>query len=204
MAGVGEWGEGYGELLWTAFIADNGSNDTLVASSDGTSWTPSVVINQTSLFTPSLARLKRRPYVAIITNDVDSATANAAFTVIDNNGKKKNWSLPIGPTGAPIVGAKSSPFTANGQFVFGPSAAAPIISLQLKFAGVNSSAFAPFAADQGAITYTASNVMYVDDNQPPCSASQGGLTRESSNCAYGLLPVGPSKTFVQPFFPQPS
>jgi hypothetical protein len=61
-------------FLWTAFIADNGSNDILVASSDGTSWTPSVVINQTSPFTPSLALFKGKLYVAFITNDVDSAT----------------------------------------------------------------------------------------------------------------------------------
>jgi hypothetical protein len=139
-----------------------------------------------------------------LTNDPVGNVINAAFTVVDNNGNKKNWSLPIGPTGAPIVGAKSSPFTANGQFVFGPSAAAPIISFQLNIAGVNGSAFVPFTSGQGAITYTASNLMYVDDRQPPCSASQRGLTGESSNCAYSLLPVGPSRTFVQPFFPQPS
>lgn len=61
--------------LWTAFIADNGSNDILAASSpDGVTWTPSVPINQTSPFTPSLALFKGSLYVAFITNDVDSAT----------------------------------------------------------------------------------------------------------------------------------
>ncbi len=63
------------KFLWTAFIADNGSNDILVASSsDGSRWTPSVVTNQTSPFTPSLALYGHRLYVAFITNDVDSAT----------------------------------------------------------------------------------------------------------------------------------
>src|SRR5580700_6438114 len=61
--------------LWTAFIADNGSNDILVASSpSGGPWTPSVPINQTSPFTPSLALFDGKLYVAFITNDVDSAT----------------------------------------------------------------------------------------------------------------------------------
>ena len=61
--------------LWTAFIADNGSNDILVASSpDGTTWTPSVPINETSPFTPSLALFNGNLYVAFITNDVNSAT----------------------------------------------------------------------------------------------------------------------------------
>jgi len=61
--------------LWTAFIADNGSNDILAASSaDGVNWTPSVPINQTSPFTPSLALFDGKLYVAFITNDVDSAT----------------------------------------------------------------------------------------------------------------------------------
>jgi hypothetical protein len=61
--------------LWAAFIADNGSNDILVASSaNGATWTPSVPINQTSPFTPSLALFNGSLYVAFITNDVDSAT----------------------------------------------------------------------------------------------------------------------------------
>src|ERR1700722_18920307 len=62
--------------LWTAFIADNGSNDILVASSvDGVAdWTPSVPINETSPFTPSLALFDGKLYVAFITNDIDSAT----------------------------------------------------------------------------------------------------------------------------------
>jgi hypothetical protein len=61
--------------LWTAFIADNGSNDILVASSpSGGPWTPSVPINQTSPFTPSLALYNGSLYVAFITDDEDSAT----------------------------------------------------------------------------------------------------------------------------------
>ena len=61
--------------LWTAFIANNGSNDILVASSpNGSAWNPSVPINQTSPFTPSLALFNGTLYVAFITNDVDSAT----------------------------------------------------------------------------------------------------------------------------------
>lgn len=61
--------------LWTAFIADNGSNEILAASSpDGVTWTPSVPINQTSPFTPSLAFFQGSLYVAFITDDEDSAT----------------------------------------------------------------------------------------------------------------------------------
>jgi hypothetical protein len=61
--------------LWAAFIADNGSNNILAASlAEGGAWTPSVPINQTSPFTPSLALFNGSLYVAFITNDVDSAT----------------------------------------------------------------------------------------------------------------------------------
>ncbi len=61
--------------LWTAFIADNGSNDILAASlPEGGTWTPSVPINQTSPFAPSLALFSGVLYVAFITDDVDSAT----------------------------------------------------------------------------------------------------------------------------------
>lgn len=61
--------------LWTTFIANNGSNDILAASStNGTTWTPSVPINQTSPFTPSLAFFNGSLFVAFITNDLDSAT----------------------------------------------------------------------------------------------------------------------------------
>jgi hypothetical protein len=61
--------------LWTAFIADNGSNDILAASlPEGGTWTPSVPINQTSPFTPSLALFNGSLYVAFITDDVNSAT----------------------------------------------------------------------------------------------------------------------------------
>jgi hypothetical protein len=61
--------------LWTAFIADNGSNDILAASlAGGGTWTPSVPINQTSPFTPSLALFEGVLYCAFITDDEDSAT----------------------------------------------------------------------------------------------------------------------------------
>jgi hypothetical protein len=61
--------------LWTAFIADNGSNDILAASSaDGATWTPSVPINQTSPFTPSLTLFNGSLYAAFISDDEDSAT----------------------------------------------------------------------------------------------------------------------------------
>jgi hypothetical protein len=61
--------------LWTAFIADNGSNDILVASSaSGTTWTPSVPIYQTSPFTPALALFDGVLYCAFITDDEDSVT----------------------------------------------------------------------------------------------------------------------------------
>jgi hypothetical protein len=61
--------------LWAAFIANNGSNDILVASApDGVNWTPSVPINETSPFTPSLALFEGKLYVAFITDDENSAT----------------------------------------------------------------------------------------------------------------------------------
>lgn len=61
--------------LWTAFIAHNGSNDILAASSpDGMAWTSSGPVNQTSPFTPSLALFEGKLYVAFITDDIDSAT----------------------------------------------------------------------------------------------------------------------------------
>jgi hypothetical protein len=63
------------DYLWTTFIADNGSNDILAASSaDGVTWTPSVPINQTSPFTPSMAVHENILYCAFITDDEDSQT----------------------------------------------------------------------------------------------------------------------------------
>src|SRR5271165_4788925 len=83
--------------LWTAFIADNGSNDILVASSpDGVTWTPSVPINQTSPFTPSVALFNGNLYAAFITNDVDSATgvpSNRIFLCWTTDGV--SWSNAI-------------------------------------------------------------------------------------------------------------
>jgi hypothetical protein len=62
--------------LWTAFIADNGSNEILAASlPEGETWTPSVSINETSRFTPSLALFGGKLYIACVTDDVDSATS---------------------------------------------------------------------------------------------------------------------------------
>ena len=59
------------EYLWTAFIAADGSNRVLVASSQaGQPWTGSRFIEQWSPFTPSLKYFKNRLYAAFVTNDV--------------------------------------------------------------------------------------------------------------------------------------
>lgn len=80
--------------LWTAFIAKNGSNNILVASSQyGSTWTPSVPIYQKSPFTPALAFFKGGLYVAFITDDIDSATgvpSNRIFLCSTTNGL--SWS----------------------------------------------------------------------------------------------------------------
>ena len=69
--------------LWTAFIADNGSNDILAASSpDGVTWTPSVPINQTSPFAPSLVLFDGKLYAAFISDDVDSATGVPSHRIL--------------------------------------------------------------------------------------------------------------------------
>jgi hypothetical protein len=68
---LGSRGPTLSQNLWTAFIAANGSDQILVASTkDGNSWTASRFINQTSPFTPSIAFFNRRLYLAFITNDV--------------------------------------------------------------------------------------------------------------------------------------
>lgn len=81
--------------LWAAFVADNGSNQILMASSqDGSTWTPSVFINQWSPFTPSLAYFNGRLYVAFITDDEDSATgvpSNRIFLSSTSDGV--SWSV---------------------------------------------------------------------------------------------------------------
>ncbi len=57
--------------LWSAFIAANGSNQVLVASSPDTkSWTGSRFINQWSPFAPAMAYFNGSLYVAFITDDV--------------------------------------------------------------------------------------------------------------------------------------
>jgi hypothetical protein len=61
--------------LWTAFLADNGSNEVLSASlPEGGSWTASAPTYQTSQFSPSMAWFNNTLYVAFITDDEDSVT----------------------------------------------------------------------------------------------------------------------------------
>jgi len=61
--------------LWTAFIADNGSNEILSASlPEGGTWTGSAPTYQTTPFSPSLAYFNNTLYVAFVTDDEDSAT----------------------------------------------------------------------------------------------------------------------------------
>jgi hypothetical protein len=83
--------------LWTAFIADNGSNDILAASlPEGGAWTSSAPIYQTSPFSPALAYFGDALYVAFITDDEDSATgvpSNRIFLCRTKDGV--SWSEAI-------------------------------------------------------------------------------------------------------------
>jgi len=77
--------------LWTAFIAANGSNEILVNSTDGNTWTGSRFINQWSPFRPALAYINGSLYVAFITNDVavsgtSSIPSNRIFVCSTSDG----------------------------------------------------------------------------------------------------------------------
>lgn len=77
--------------LWTAFIAANGSNQILVDSTDGTTWSGSRFINQWSPFTPALTYFDNKLYVAFITDDVavsgtSSIPSNRIFVCSTSDG----------------------------------------------------------------------------------------------------------------------
>jgi hypothetical protein len=101
--------------LWTAFIANNPTNNVLVASSaDGVNWSAGAGINQTSQFAPSLVAFNgsgdNRLYVAFVANNTtnDLLVASSADGVnwtgnssihgqLSKFAPSLNWAPKMGP-----------------------------------------------------------------------------------------------------------
>jgi len=113
--------------------------------------------------------------------------SGAEFTYVQRDGKERHsWTIPVPPPSPPYPGpaiAKSAVRT-------------PIVAFQLDIVGRNSGDTAVMQSGEGKIVYTSSAPMTVVAKRPP---SQGEITAEKANSAYGELPVGPSQTFTQTF-----
>jgi hypothetical protein len=124
----------------------------------------------------------------IITMKYDGDNISGAeFTYTDKDAKDKHsWTIPVPPPVPPYP----APAIANA------AVRTPIIAFQVDIVGASGGDTAAMKSGEGTITYTASTPMTVVAKKP---SSQGDITAEKANSAYGELPVGPSKTFTQTF-----
>ena len=75
---------------------------------------------------------------------------------------------------------------------------APIVAFELNFVGPVNGESAGLSSGAGTITYTASSVLTVLNQEPPCTES-GYITAETANTFYGYLPATFNNTFTQSF-----
>jgi hypothetical protein len=115
-------------------------------------------------------------------NDV----SGAEFTYVEKDGKERHsWVIPVPPP-VPPYPAPAVP----------KSVRAPIVAFQVDIVGRSGGDSAVMKSGEGTITYSSSGPMTVVARKPP---SEGAITAEKANSAYGELPVGPSQTFTQTF-----
>jgi hypothetical protein len=125
-----------------------------------------------------------------LANDSSGNITGVTFTVIDNKGRvTKN--PPIVLTSLKIDGRPSQPVTA--------AELAPIYAFQLNLVGLTNAQTTYLTAGAGTITYSAKNPLAVLSKPPSCAGSQGTVTLEQANSAYGELPATPSTQITQSF-----
>jgi hypothetical protein len=79
-----------------------------------------------------------------------------------------------------------------------PAELAPITAFELNLVGPANGESAALSSGAGSITYTASNVLSVLNQEPACTES-GYITAETANSFYSTLPPAFSNTFTQSF-----
>jgi hypothetical protein len=107
----------------------------------------------------------------------------ADFTYVEKDGKERHsWMIPVPPTYPGSTVPKS--------------VRAPIVAFQVDIVGRSGGDKAVMKSGEGKIIYSSSGPMTVVAKKPP---SNGAITAETANSAYGELPVGPSQMFTQTF-----
>ena len=113
--------------------------------------------------------------------------SGAEFTYVEKDGKERHsWAIPIPPP-VPPYPPPAVPKSAVRT---------PIVAFQVDIVGKNGGDVAVMKSGEGKIIYVSSGPMTVVAKRPP---SQGEITAEKANSAYGELPIGPSQTFTQTF-----
>jgi len=109
------------------------------------------------------------------------------FTYAGKDGKDRHsWTIPVPPPVPPYPGPASPKSGVR----------TPIVAFQVDIVGRSNGDEAVLKSGEGKIIYSSSGPMTVVAKKPP---SQGQITAEKANTAYGELPVGPSQTFTQAF-----
>ena len=115
-------------------------------------------------------------------NDQNGNVTGANYVVIDNSGNTLA-NLPLNLLS--IAGVT-------------PDFLAPIVAFELNFVGPINGESAVLSSGAGTITYTASSVLTVLNQEPVCTES-GYVTAETANSFYSGLPSTSSNTFTQSF-----
>lgn len=145
---------------------------------------------------PNVARLEHLPgrrtlpagvkFTIAMKYDGDDISA-CEFTYADKDLKDQHrWTIPVPP---PVP-----PYPRPAQPKSGVRT--PIVAFQVDIVGRNSGDEAVLKSGEGKIIYVSSEPMTVVAKKPE---SQGQITAEKANTAYGELPPGPSPTFTQTF-----
>ncbi len=124
-------------------------------------------------------------FIIAMINEGDNI-AGAEFTYSQDGGKyHHHWMIPVPPPTPP-----------NPPPAVPASVRAPIVAFQVDIVGANGGNRAVMKSGEGRIIYSASGPMTAVAKKPP---SEGAITAETANSAYGELPVGPSNKFTQTF-----
>jgi hypothetical protein len=106
--------------------------------------------------------------------------SGAKFTYVEKDGKERHdWMIPVPPDSAVPKSVRT-----------------PIVAFQVDIVGRSSGDKAVMKSGEGKIIYSSSGPMTVVAKKPP---SNGAITAETANSAYGELPAGPRQTFTQTF-----
>jgi hypothetical protein len=176
-----------------AFVANNSTNSLLVCS-----WTTGEVVGAVDnwpLSGPNIINdffnMASMPSTRIpagyqckisLSNDATGNVTGATYVVIDNH---ENTQANVTLSLQSISGVTSAELS-------------PIIAFELNLVGPAQSESAVLSSGAGTITYSATSVLKVLNQEPACAES-GYVTAEKANSFYGVLPASPNPTYIQTF-----